>query len=102
MIKIDLNNLTQEIVESVTKNMGACRYTAPCILGALMTPSEQIEAENTDVAGGDTGISMLIDYDFVGLPAEQRKDAEALQLSFDNEDEETLRKIAARYIKLPA
>lgn len=37
-IEIDLRNLTQEKLDEALPNMGACRYSAPCIIGVLMPP----------------------------------------------------------------
>ncbi|WOF44337.1 hypothetical protein KNJ79_05240 [Sphingopyxis indica] len=44
-IHIDLNNLTQAHIDEAAPNIRECTYSSPCIIGALMTPEEQLLAD---------------------------------------------------------
>jgi hypothetical protein len=105
MINIDLNNLTPEIMARVKPNLGKCKYTAPCIIGALMTPDERKELEDLQLNG--TGIGSLVgpevyseDFcpDRVSIPQDQFDDAKLLQKAFDAYNWVVVERIASKYI----
>lgn len=85
MIKLDLRNLTPEIVANTRTNMGECRYSSPCIIGALMEPADRkrFDTPNQKYLGVNA-VSYLIDRHEIEFPnAEEGHLANQLQEAFD-------------------
>ena len=105
MINIDLNRLTREMVVNAIEAIenrslrlgGRCMYTAPCIIGALMTPKERrvIAGHGHDCSS----VRRLSDLSLVSIAEDQEEDAELLQNAFDVANISGLRAIASKYIK---
>lgn len=86
MIKLDLRNLTPELVAKTRPNMGGCRYSAPCIIGALMEPAdrERFDMPTWIYSDGVDSVSRLIDGGEIEFPtAEEGHLANLLQEAFD-------------------
>lgn len=84
-----------------------CDYTAPCVVGAMVSPRKRAELENAWAVGMDgTGIDTLIQFGFVVAPGEQRRDIKALQEAFDSGDRarftRKLRAVEKKYLERAA
>jgi hypothetical protein len=81
-IKIDLKNLPKD---PPPLELGACLYSAPCIIGSLMTEEERQLLKQRSLDG--TGVEFLVDS-LLDLPVDQYELATRLQSSFDNDEPE--------------
>lgn len=107
MIKIDLRNLTQEMVdqaieikESHEEGTGPfylCRYTTPCIIGQLMTQQERsaLKDNNHDA----TAILRLKDDRVVQITPGQFGDTGLLQDIFDRGSIEDFKQLAKNMLE---
>ena len=95
MIGIDLNNLTQAHLDEAKPHMGKCRYSSPCIIGALLTPSHR---DYLDSDGDDQSVGVLQYKGFVRVPDDQLLDAIHLQTAFDDRDWSKVEEIAHKYV----
>jgi hypothetical protein len=89
LIRLNLNKLTQAHIEEARPNKGGCSYSAPCIIGALMTPRqrEYLKKRKLD----DAGIENLICDRIIAFPtSEQGKQARMVQYAFDCKDSATI------------
>ena len=76
MIKLDLRNLTDEMIAEAAPFMGACSYQAPCIIGTLMTVAERFNTVGT--------IGSLVWDKKIKFPSQDQVYlAERLQQAFD-------------------
>lgn len=83
-IKLDLRTDLAKVTPETLGPLGACTYTAPCAIGAMMTPDERKRvAESHDGDGDTTSIGILVLAGTVTLPADQLSDFKALQSAFD-------------------
>ena len=88
MFKLDLRTDLAKVTPDIIALAGnsTCRYTAPCAVGAMLTPEQrqQIDAADCDIisvralARGENGKPKLFD-----IPADQIADFTSLQVSFD-------------------
>lgn len=92
MIKIDLRDLTPEHLEECRPHLGACHYTAPCIIGTLMKPGER--HDNPYI-----GIDCLLRSGRVHMPEDQQEDALKMQTAFDSSRWNDVVAIASKYMK---
>jgi hypothetical protein len=98
-IKIDLNNLTRAHLDECVSHLGACQYDAPCIIGTLMSPADRRRLA-FEVAGTlEDEIAALVSAGLITIPAEQLKDAKALQKAFDESYWSDLVSVASKYIR---
>lgn len=103
IIELDLRTGIPEVrkqLDGLVKKIGACRYTAPCVIGAMMTPAERCRLRvNGD---NESNIGWLITDGKVAVPSGQKDDFSALQMAFDDKEDpsrfsRTFEKIAAKY-----
>ena len=96
MLKLDLNDLTDEKIAEARPHMGKCRYATPCIIGTLIPPEERLFFDNFD----DTSIDHLVRAGRVQFPPGQMPLAVKLQLAFDDpeygEFDKTLAEVRAK------
>jgi hypothetical protein len=85
-IAIDLAQLTDErIEEALQGDRALCDYTAPCIIGTLMTPSERRRAQQVFIGGEDSMIDCLVEKGIVSFPNKRQVSAaQELQRRFDS------------------
>jgi len=98
MTTIDLNNLTQAHVDEAAPHIGKCTYSAPCIIGALMTPEER-EAADEPLRGGHdpSAIRMLVADCRVRLAdPDQLQKLSDLQYAFDTSNTTALTRLLAK------
>jgi hypothetical protein len=80
-ILIDLDNLTWEMVEEALPHMGTGQYTAPCIIGVLLTVEDRERLDDT------APVRDLISAQRLAFPTpEQATEAPKLQRLFDSGD----------------
>jgi hypothetical protein len=83
MIKLDLNNLTDEMVNEALPHRGNCLYSDPCIIGAMMTPEQRKQIDDDHVGGGN--IANVCANGLVEFPNEHQLGlAVELQRAFDS------------------
>ena len=85
--------------------MGLCLYTAPCVIGAMLTPEQRLAIKDAGYDGEPIGA--LVEVGVVLAPAEQIEDIERLQIAFDKIEPEdfkdTVRALLAKYAdRVPA
>lgn len=92
MIKIDLNDLTQDKLDLAMPNLRKCTYRSPCILGALMTESERKTADTPfgEVEYSDNILNLVNTYKTVEMPQGQLDLAFRIQTAFDEGNLDTL------------
>jgi hypothetical protein len=102
-IEIDLRRdlpKVREQLEDVLPSRGNCRYSAPCAVGAMLSPAAREALRADDKDGSD--ISVLLSDGTVRAPADQKLDIDALQEAFDNLTEEAflaeLARLEAKYL----
>lgn len=103
MIHLDLTrDLPRALAmrDQLIKNLGDCRYSAPCVIGAMMTEEEREELpEDYDGAL----IWLLANNGYVGIPCDQRIDFRDLQYAFDKGDPDyftsKLDSLASKYLE---
>ena len=94
-ITIDLRtDLTDEVVAAALPHIGACLYSAPCIIGAMIP--EDMRASLDHPSDGNTAITCHTARGRVRfLSGQQTRKAKRLQQAFDCDgDEEFLRVLA--------
>lgn len=81
-IELDLRRDLSKIQNLDLSKAGACTYSAPCAVGAMMTQEQRdyIRGQSLD----SSRIETLIRTDIVSVPSEQREDFVLLQSYFDN------------------
>lgn len=83
-IQLNLADLTDEAIEeAITAGRDKCAYTAPCIIGSLMTEEQRRKAERA--GDGETTVYNLVGKGVFSFPdARQARAANTLQQKFDN------------------
>lgn len=83
-IELDLTKLTQAHLDAALPNARECRYTAPCIIGALV-PEDQREALDAYGTTGEVyGVESLVKDGVIRFPnVTQERAAMAMQSNFD-------------------
>ena len=76
----DLDALTQEQFDLAMKNPGTCRYSSPCIIGALL-PQEVIDQLMRDDRD-ETAIGRITEF-VIFKDADQAARAARIQIAFD-------------------
>ena len=85
IIQLNLDNLTQEMVDEALPNVGECSYSSPCLIGAMMTPQQRrYISKDSDYAA----VGMCHEIQFPNK--DQASKAERIQVSFDSLRRETL------------
>ncbi len=80
-----------------------CDYTAPCVVGAMLTPQERITLEYKMFNEDGYDIGSFIRAGDVQIPKGQKADFVALQEAFDGGDQGKLvRKLEALEVKYAA
>jgi hypothetical protein len=79
-ILLDLDTLTQEQFDRAMANPGSCRYSGPCIIGAML-PQKMIDEIVHGAYDSCSVLSMGAYFLFDGLEALER--AQLVQQSFD-------------------
>jgi len=83
-IKIDLRDLTDAHVAQALPHLGKCSYSAPCIIGTLLTQDARERFDKSSIIGLSSAVGGLIEDGLLTLPDEQRVLATALQRAFDS------------------
>lgn len=99
MIQLDLKTALPKIREAldtgqILPGTGRCRYSAPCAIGAALTP-EQVQ-ELVDAHRDSAAIDNLISYGAVEVPDGQARDFLRLQITFDGSPPEEFERVLAR------
>jgi hypothetical protein len=99
-IEIDLRRdlpKVREQLEAILPNIGACLYSAPCAIGAMLS-----ERDRKRLAGREADETAIDFHRTIHLPADQLRDAVKLQWAFDSGDvgrfRETLAALEAKYL----
>ncbi len=104
MITINLDDLTQAHIDEAAPHIGKCTYSAPCIIGALMTPKEREAADKPRVGcRASPMINSLVDDHRVRLAdPDQLQELSDLQYAFDTGNITMLtRRLAKRGLTWP-
>lgn len=83
-IKLDLTRDLAKVTDETLAEPGTCYYTAPCAVGAMMTPEQRTFLK--DRGNDSTGVVMLIDENLLEVPDDQLDDFRLLQSEFDDGD----------------
>lgn len=101
-IKIDLCNLTPELLERCRPYMGHYDYRSPCVIGVLMHPDQRERladfVKSVDKDNYEDDVEYLMNQGILVLPEDQFTDAVNIQYCFDNMEWEDVLKIANKYI----
>lgn len=92
-IKIDLRTALASIPDDITPS-AHCTYTAPCIIGRMMTPEERRRVATT--LGDGASIHRVIANGLVEVPVDQTGDIEELQRLNDCQCHDGLTEAVAR------
>lgn len=79
-IKLDLRTALHDIPDDIEPS-DACLYTAPCIIGRMMTPEQRLAIADEDL--DSSFVSTLIAAKVLIVPEEQIEDFSALQNAND-------------------
>ena len=83
-IKLDLRTDLAKVTPETLGPLGSCRYTAPCAIGAMLTPEQRRDVAAYDGGDGDTTFfDTLVRKDIFTVPAYQLADFVSLQNTFD-------------------
>jgi len=80
-IKLDLRTDLIKVIPEKLGSRTACRYSAPCAIGAMMTYDQR--AQLVEVQRDTREIGTLVAEGFVSVPAGQLRDFQGLQRAFD-------------------
>jgi len=80
MIHLDLTRDLAKVDPSML-TLSSCKYSAPCAIGAMMTPKQRKALADTPLDGWS--IWRLVDDNTISVPADQLDDFRALQKAFD-------------------
>jgi hypothetical protein len=101
-IKIDLNNLTPELLAQCDPELGKCLYSAPCVIGALMTETERYFVAGLAETASQDCVRYFAEQGVFDIPPEQLEDAGDIQEYFDSADWDGVLSIANKYMKTEA
>ena len=88
-ILIDLRKLTQAHFDEAAPHAGACLYSAPCIIGTLLTPEQRAQLDAYVSPGSEGGassgaIDLLVTEGLIQFPDPlQQRAAFEMQSRFD-------------------
>lgn len=80
-VLLDLNKLTQEQLDRAMEKPGSCRYSGPCIIGAML-PQEMVDKIVSDQM--DTWPVRDMDDYIIHMDADEYERATAVQKAFDS------------------
>ncbi len=88
-LKLDLRNLTDELVAQALPHLGQCFYSSPCIIGSLIPEDQRARLDNCNGELGvrsmpQPGVGGLVAQGEIEFPEGQLSLASTLQVAFDN------------------
>lgn len=83
-IHLDLRDLTDAHLAEALPHIAACRYSAPCIIGSLLTPEQRTLLDNVTPHNIDN-VDSLVAKGFITFPEGQLELATSLQDFFDTD-----------------
>lgn len=86
IIQLNLDNLTQAMVDQALPNMGDCNYSSPCLIGAMMTHEQR--AYLSEKGSDNCAVGQC---DHIQFPdPEQARVATEIQRAFDRDNLDSL------------